>query len=127
MIALDSSALIAFLQGDDTAAAAAARMVLAERQACLPPVVLTEVLSDPKLPKRVADLIGALPVLEVSDGYWRRAGELRSQVLASGHRARLADTLIAQSCLDHDVSLVSSDRDFRHFAKAGGLRLLPQV
>jgi predicted nucleic acid-binding protein len=125
VIALDSSAIIAFLQGDDTAAAAAAGMVLGERQACLPPAVLTEVLSDPKLPKRVADLIAALPVLEVSDGYWRRAGALRSQVLAAGHRARLADTLIAQSCLDHDVSLVSSDRDFRHFAKAGGLRLLP--
>jgi len=125
VIALDSSALIAFLQGADTPAAAAAGMVLAERQACLPPVVLTEVLSDPKLPKRVAGLLGALPLLEVTDGYWRRAGELRAQVLAAGHRARLADTLIAQSCLDHDVSLVSSDRDFRHFAKAGGLRVLP--
>ena len=125
MIALDASALIAFLQGDDTPAAAAAGVVLAERQACLPPVVLTEVLSDPKLPKRVADLIGALPLLESSDGYWHRAGALRSRVLAAGRRARLADTLIAQSCLDHDVSLVSSDRDFRHFARAGGLRLLP--
>lgn len=125
MIALDASALIAFLQGDDTPAAAASGVVLAERQACLPPVVLTEVLSDPKLPKRVADLLGTLPLLELSDGYWHRAGALRSRVLAAGHRARLADTLIAQSCLDHDVSLVSSDRDFRHFAKAGGLRLLP--
>ena len=125
MIALDSSALIAFLKGDDTPAAAAAGLVLAERQACLPPVVLAEGLSDPKLPKRVADLIGALPLLEVADGYWRRAGELRSQVLAAGHRACLAATLIAQSCLDHDVSLVSSDRGFRHFARAGGLRLLP--
>lgn len=125
MIALDSSALIAYLQGDATPAAEAARMVLAERQACLPPVVLTEVLSEPTLPKRVADLISALPVLEVTEGYWRRAGELRAQVLAAGRRARLADTLIAQSCLDHDVSLVSSDRDFRHFVKAGRLRLLP--
>jgi len=125
VIALDTSALIGFLQGDNTPAAAAAGAVFAERHACLPPVVLTEVLSDPKLPRRVADLIGALPVLELSDGYWRRAGGLRAQVLAAGHRARLADTLIAQSCLDHNVGLVSSDRDFRHFAKAGGLRLLP--
>ena len=125
MIALDSSAVIAYLQGDESPTAAAAGVVLAEGHACLPPVVLTEVLSDPKLPRRVADLIGALPVLEVSEGYWRRAGELRSHVLAAGHRAPLADTLIAQSCLDHDVSLVSSDRDFRHFAKAGGLRVLP--
>lgn len=125
MIALDSSALIAFLHGDDNAAATAAGMVLAERQACLPPVVLTELLSDPKLPKELARLIAALPVLDVTEGYWERAGKLRSRVLAAGRRARLADTLIAQSCIDHNVSLVSSDHDFRHFSKMGRLRLLP--
>jgi predicted nucleic acid-binding protein len=64
-------------------------------------------------------------VLEVSEGYWLRAGRLRSQVLAAGHRARLADTLIAQSCLDHRVGLVTADRGFRHFARTGGLRVLP--
>ncbi len=125
MIALDSSALIAHLEGDDTPAATAVALVLAERQACLPPVVLTEVLSDPKLPAQIAALLAALPVLETTDGYWQRASELRSRVLSAGRRARLADTLIAQSCLDHDVGLVTADRDFRHFAKAGGLRLLP--
>jgi predicted nucleic acid-binding protein len=39
------------------------------------------------------------------------------------HRARLADTLIAQSCIDHGVRLVTRDADFRHFARIGGLRL----
>jgi predicted nucleic acid-binding protein len=124
VIALDSSALIAYLQGDDTPAAAAAGMVLDQGQACLPPVVLTELLSDPKLSKDVASLLEALPLLEPTEGYWQRAGTLRSRVLSAGHRARLADTLIAQSCIDHRVSLVSSDRDFRHFVKRG-LRLLP--
>jgi predicted nucleic acid-binding protein len=125
VIALDSSALIAHLEGEDTAAATAVALVLAERQACLPPVVLTEVLSDPTLPPHVAQLITALPVLDTTVGYWQRAGELRARVLKAGRRARLADTLIAQSCLDHDISLVTADRDFRYFAKAGGLRLLP--
>lgn len=124
MIALDSSALIAHLEGADTPAATAVAMVLAERQACLPPVVLTEVLSDPELPAQVAELITALPVLDTTAGYWRRAAELRARVLKAGRRARLADTLIAQSCLDHNISLVTADRDFRHFTKAGGLRLL---
>lgn len=125
MIALDSSAIIAYLEGRDTIAANAAGMVLGERQACLPPVVLSEVLSDPELPANVAGLIKALPSLPITDGYWERAGELRSRLLAKGLRARLADTLIAQSCLDHGVSLVTQDRDFRHFAKVGKLRLLP--
>jgi len=124
VIALDSSALIAFLRGEQTAAADTVGIVLAERQACLPPVVLTELLSDPKLPARVAGLVAALPVLSVSHGYWQRAGDLRARVLTARRRARLADTLIAQSCIDHDVGLVTSDRDFRHFAAVGGLRLL---
>ena len=125
MIALDSSALIAYLEGRETLAASAAGMVLGERQACLPPVVLSEVLSDPELPANVAGLLKALPSLPVTDGYWERAGALRSRLLAKGLKARLAESLIAQSCLDHGVSLVTQDRDFRHFAKVGKLRLLP--
>jgi len=123
MIALDSSALIAHLEGRDTVVAAAAALVLAERQACLPPVVVAEILSDPKLPARVAALVAALPSLPVTEGYWQRAGRLRSRLLAKGLKARLADTLIAQSCLDHGVSLVTADRDFRHFVTLGKLRL----
>ena len=123
MIALDSSALIAHLEGRDTVVAAAAALVLAERQACLPPVVVSEILSDPKLPSHVAALIVALPSLPVTDGYWQRAGRLRARLLAKGLKARLADTLIAQSCLDHGVSLVTADRDFRHFVTLGKLRL----
>lgn len=125
MIALDSSALIAYLEGRETTAATAVGLVLGERQACLPPVVLSEVLSDPKLPGHVAALIKALPSLPVTDGYWVRAAELRSRLLAKGLKARLADTLVAQSCLDHGVGLVTQDRNFRHFAKLGKLRLLP--
>ena len=125
MIALDSSALIAYLEGRATTAATATGLVLDERQACLPPVVLTEVLSDPTLPGHVAALLTALPSLPVTEGYWERAGALRSRLIAKGLKARLADTLIAQSCLDHGVGLVTQDRDFRHFAKVGKLRLLP--
>ena len=125
MIALDSSALIAYLEGRESAAAAAAGMVLDNHQACLPPVVVSEVLSDPKLPEQVADLIKAMPSLPVTEGYWERAGALRARLIARGLKARLADTLVAQSCLDHGVGLVTADRDFRHFAKFGKLRLLP--
>jgi predicted nucleic acid-binding protein len=88
------------------------------------PVVLTELLSDPQLPARVAALLKDLPMLEVMDGYWERAGILRSEILSRKLKARLADALIAQSCLDHDVSLVSRDDDFRHFAAARGLTIL---
>jgi predicted nucleic acid-binding protein len=125
VIAIDTSSWIAFLSdrepsGDDTALVESA---LADHQACLPPVVLTELLSDPKLPRPVATLLSRLPVLDPDQDFWLRAGRLRSKLLARRQRARLADTLIAQSCIDHDVRLVTRDDDFRQFARLGGLRL----
>jgi len=125
VIAIDTSSWIAFLSdrdlpGDDTALLESA---LSDRQACLPPVVVTELLSDPKLPRAVAALLAELPVLHPEPGFWERAGSLRAKLLARPVRARLADTLIAQSCLDHGVRLVTRDDDFHHFAQFGGLRL----
>ena len=125
MIAIDTSSWIAFFSDrepsdDDTALVESA---LADQQACLPPVVLTELLSDPKLPRDVATLLSQLPVLDPVPEFWIRAGRLRAKLLARKQRARLADTLIAQSCLDYDVRLVTRDDDFRHFARLGGLRL----
>lgn len=119
MIAIDTSSWIAFLSGSEGPDLALVERALAERQACLPPVVLSELLSDPELPRRVQVLFLELPLLALSEGYWERAGRLRARILASRRRARLADTLIAQSCLDHAVPLVSRDDDFRSFVLEG--------
>jgi predicted nucleic acid-binding protein len=123
VIAVDSSSLIAFLEGEGGADVEAVDESLLRGDAVVPPVVLAEVLSDPVLPGVAARWLRALPRLEILDGYWERAGALRSKVLVLRRRARLADTLIAQSCIDHRVVLVTRDADFRHFARAGGLRL----
>lgn len=125
MIAADSSSLIAHLSGATGDDVAVLDQTLSDHLLVLPPVVLVELLSDPKLPKAVSALLQALPILEVEDGYWNRAGMLRSKVLSKGRKARLADTLIAQSCLDHDMPIIARDRDFRIFAAVAGLRLLP--
>ncbi len=125
MIAIDSSSWIALFSqheptGDDTALVESA---LADHQACLPPVVLTELLSDPKLPRNVGALLSQLPLLNADPGFWERAGKLRAKLISRRHRARLADSFIAQSCIDHDVRPVTRDDDFRHFARIGRLRL----
>ena len=124
MIALDTSSLVHYLHGSAGRDVEAVDAALVESQACLPPVVLSEILSDPKLPPSLADLVLQIPTLEATDGYWERAGRLRARLIAKQHKAKLADTLIAQSCLDYDVALVTRDRDFQNFV-AAGLKLLP--
>jgi len=106
--------------GDDTALVESA---LADHQARLPPVVLTELLSDPKLPRPLAAMFCALPRLEAHEGQRDRAGRLRAKLIAQRRRARLAETLIAQSCIDHEVRLITRDDDFLHFSRLGRLRL----
>ncbi|MGH7838336.1 MAG: PIN domain-containing protein [Candidatus Binataceae bacterium] len=123
MIALDTSSVIAFLSGKSGIDVGAVEAALKLRQGVFPPVVVTELLSNPAARGELAALIRAIPSLELLDGYWERAGELRAKLLRKGLKARLADTLIAQSCLDHEVALVTRDRDFRNFARHAGLRL----
>ena len=123
MIALDTSSTIAFLSGDTGSDVSAVKSALELRQAAFPPVVVTELLSDPRIRADLAAFIRGIPRLEIIDGYWERAGELRARLLRRGLKARLADTLIAQSCLDHEVALLTRDRDFRNFANHAGLSL----
>ena len=124
MIAVDSSSLSALFRGDDGPDVDLLDQALERGIVVLPPVVLTEMLSYPALDSEVADLVRDLSVLETHRGFWERAARLRAGILVLGLRARLADTLISQSCLDHEVPLITRDRDFRHLADHSGLVLL---
>lgn len=124
MIAIDTSSLVAYLSGERGFDVEATDLALEHRQAALPPVVLSEVLSDSRLRGDVRALLTALPMLALHDGYWERAGLLRAKAIGQRRKAALADVLIAQSCLDHDVELVTRDRDFRALAAIAGLRLI---
>ena len=123
MIAADTSTWIAFLEGatgDDTKLLDRA---LADRQVVMVPVALSELLSDPKLSAHVRETLLGVPLLNIAPGYWSRAGTLRAKVLAKRRKARLGDALIAQTCIDEGVQLITRDRDFRAFAGAAGLDL----
>ena len=124
MIGVDTSTWIAFLQGEQGEDTELLDRLLADRQVLMVPVVLTELLSDPKLLPQVSETLSEVPLAGVRPGYWQRAGELRARVLAKRHKARLGDALIAQSCIDHGIALLTRDRDFRMFASATGLNLL---
>ena len=124
MIAVDTSTWIAFLQGDEGDDADLLDRALQDRQVLMVPVVLTELLSDASLPAQVVKTISDLPLLQVASGYWQRAGVLRAKVLATRRKARLGDALIAQSCIDQSIPLITRDRDFRAFAVAANLNLV---
>ena len=124
MIAADTSTWVAFLEGGEGKGAQLLDRALKDRQVVMAPAVLTELLSDPKLPSGVAELLSQVPLIEVEPGYWQRAGVLRAKVLARRRRARLGDALIAQTCVDKGVPLISRDRDFRAFAEAAELDLV---
>ncbi len=81
-----------------------------------PPVQLNEdaVLAHGARGKQTRQLFQELPLLEPTPGYWERAGLLHASVLARRHKARLADSLIAQACIDHGVPPITRDQDFRH-------------
>ncbi len=124
MIAVDTSTWIGFLRGDSGQDTDILDRALGNRQVVMAPAVLTEVLSDPKMPADVAQVLLDVPLIEIEPGYWQRAGELRAKVLAKGRKARLGDVLIAQSCIDQGIALLARDRDFRAFAEAAGLHLV---
>lgn len=124
MIAADTSTWVAFLEGATGGDTERLDKALEDRQVVMIPVVLTELLSDPKLPSGVAETISEVPLIEIESGFWQRAGGLRAKVLGKRRKARLGDALIAQCCIDADVPLLTRDRDFRAFAGAAGLDLV---
>jgi hypothetical protein len=123
MLCLDTSSLIAYLQGEEGADVNLIDQALIDQVGVLSPVTVSELLSDPHLTQTLRRTILELPTLSLTEGFWERAGLLRAKVLRTGHRANLADTLIAQSCLDHHATLVTRDRDFKTFVSAAGLRV----
>ena len=124
MIAADTSTWISFLQGDAGEDIEMLAKALGDRQVLMAPPVLSELLSDPELPAPVARTLSDVPLIEIEPGYWQRAGKLRARVLARKRKARLGDALLAQSCIDARVSLISRDRDFRAFVQAAALDLV---
>jgi hypothetical protein len=123
MLAVDTSTVIDWFHNKRSADTDAFANALRAKSVALPPVVVAELLSDPKASNKVSDILEGALVLELKEGYWERAGIARSIVLQNGLKARLGDALVAQACIDHDIPLIARDGDFRHFVKHCGLKL----
>ena len=122
MIAADSSAWIDFLAGNASKEARLLEASLEEGRGVLPTPVFFELMSAPGIDVETISTLEKLPRLELHEGYWLRAAELRRAILRSGKRARSMDSLIAQNCMDHRIELITKDADFSVFVNHG-LRL----
>jgi predicted nucleic acid-binding protein len=63
-------------------------------------------------------------MLDLKPGFWERAGLTRAVLVGLKIKPKLADTLIAQACIDHKLPLHTRDADFRPFARHAGLQLV---
>ena len=119
MIAADTSSWIGYSKGVNSQGVKSLEAALEQGNLVIPPVVLVEILSGPSISREVEAFILMIPCLEISPGYWERAGRMRRAILKLGNKARLGDCLIAQSCIDREIALISEDRDFKLFTKFG--------
>ena len=124
MIAVDTSSLVEFLRDNTGQDILLIERALDEKNLILPPIVLSEILSDPKLSAEIKKTLNNLPSLPLLDGFLARAGILISHILSKKRKARLGDALIAQFCIDHNLPLITRDKDFRSFQASSKLKLL---
>jgi predicted nucleic acid-binding protein len=119
LIAIDTSSLRRWAREEVGADVNRTDEAILIGEAALPPVVLSEALSSPAVEQGFVDFVLSLPLLDIEEGYWQRAGDLRRSILRDGFKAKLSDVLIAQVCIDKSVPLITYDADFRHFTRAG--------
>jgi len=124
MIAADTSTWIAYLEGAPGPDTELLDQALADHRLLMIPPVFTELLSDPLLSPAVLQQLRELPMIDIEPGYWQRAGLLRAKVLSNRRKARLGDALIAQSCLDRNIPLLTRDQDFRALAEVAEFNLV---
>ena len=122
MIAADTSSVVAYLSGEAADDVTRIDLAMSAGTLRLPPPVLSELLSK-RDPSQIEPLLAGVPSLPLTDGFWERVGRSRRVLQLKGLKAALADSLIAQCCIDADVPLIARDRDYRHFERWCGLKL----
>jgi predicted nucleic acid-binding protein len=89
-------------------------------------LVLQELLqgfSGPKARVQIIERFAALPLLQPDREDHVAAAELRNTCRRAGVQIGTIDALLAQLCIRHELTLLSTDKDFAHAARHCALRL----
>jgi predicted nucleic acid-binding protein len=123
VIAADSSSLIAYLEGDEGDDISIIERAISNGELAFPPPVVTELRAGAAPNDQLNLLLAETVRLPVEVGLWDRVGMHRRLLIEKGLKARFADAVVAQCCIDADVPLIARDRDYRHFERWCGLKL----
>ncbi|MEO0510817.1 MAG: PIN domain-containing protein [Verrucomicrobiota bacterium] len=124
MIGVDTSSLVAFLQGDEAKDVELVAQAVDDELLIIPPFVIAELFSARGITDGAKQAILELPQLPIEAGFWERVGKARLKLLQKSYKARTLDTMIAVYCIDHGIPLIARDSDYRHFVKHFKLKLL---
>ena len=89
-------------------------------------LVLQELLqgfSGPKDRSAILDRFAALPLLQPDREDHIEAALLRNHCRRRGVQIGTIDALLARLCIRHDLTMLTTDEDFRHLARLSELRL----
>ena len=89
-------------------------------------IVLQELLqgfAGPRARTQIIDRFSALPLLMPNRQDHIEAAELRNRCRRAGVQVGTIDALLAQLCIHHELTLLTTDRDFAHMAAQCPLRV----
>jgi predicted nucleic acid-binding protein len=83
---------------------------------------LLQGFSGPKARMQILDRFSSVPFIAPDREDHIRAADLRNQCRA-GFQIGTIDALLAQLCIRHELTMLSTDKDFEYVAKHCGLKL----
>jgi predicted nucleic acid-binding protein len=89
-------------------------------------LILQELLqgfAGPRDRAKIVDRFGALPLLAPDRQDHIEAAEIRNRCRRAGVQIGTIDALLAQLCIRHDLTLLTTDKDFVYLAEHTSLRL----
>ena len=89
-------------------------------------LVLQEILQGflgPKASAEILDRFSAVPLLVPDRDDHIQAADLRNRCQRAGIQIGAIDALLAELCIRHDLTMLSTDNDFKHVASRCPLKL----
>lgn len=124
MICFDTCVWIAYFAGEKARDTELLDYHLKIHAVMMHPVVIAELFSDEQMPEDIKGNLLSLPEIKLLDGFWARVGRLRAQMRGAKMTPKLADTMIAQGCIESNTPLVTRDHGFQRFQKFTALHLV---